>query len=368
MQSPPNIVLEDGSQITWLAKRKEYYFRKTTLIFGTPETGKSKIVTEIMYLCKDVIPNVFVISPTDGSNNTFSRIVPSCFIKKNMKIEWLEELVRIQEQKAKIYKDINDLNLIKPLFDMVANDNDKKHEAEINSLTDKYDKLAAVLPGKSFIDKKNQHSALKDKCIKEILRHYKNTIANNEHRLLKRNLTSQQKCIVKDINMLPDVMLVFDDCASHLKEWAKQSKVFKDIFYNVRHLFLTIIIASQDDKEIISELRKCAICSFFTTAQAASANFDRTANYYPRDVRKLAAQCIEVVFKQDKSGPRNLQKLVYIRNDPDPFKYMIADDYDNFRFGSEVIWKIDDTITKISGDSSKKFYDSYAKKMNFDVF
>jgi hypothetical protein len=46
---------------------------------------------------------------------------------------------------------------------------------------------------------------------------------------------------------------------------------------------------------------------------------------------------------------KDFKKLVYLRDDINPFRYTIADLYDNFRFGSPSLWEM---CGKISGEKN----------------
>ena len=182
------------------------------------------------------------------------------------------------------------------------------------------------------------------------------------------NLTEEELCCVNYLDFKPHVLLIFDDCASIFKKWVKESTVIKEMFYNGRHYYITIIITAQDDKEIVSELRKNAIINIFTTHQSAQANFTRSANAYPKHERERADLCIKKIFKQD-SQKKNFKKLVYVQNnDDDPFYYTIADLYGNFRVGCPALWKLDEKIneSKPSINHSDGAGQFFAKYYNID--
>jgi hypothetical protein len=107
---------------------------------------------------------------------------------------------------------------------------------------------------------------------------------------------------------------------------------------------LTVIITSQDDKEVDSELRKNSMVTFFTTPQAATANFERSSNSYSKYEKEMAREAIKTVFKQTPGEPVHYQKLCYIRGEQDPFRYTIADLYDDFKFGCQALWELDKKI------------------------
>jgi hypothetical protein len=174
---------------------------------------------------------------------------------------------------------------------------------------------------------------------------YKNAIRYNKVALEENHsLSKSEKAALSFLDFNPNIMLILDDCASTFKKMYKKSSAIKEIFYEGRHYFFTTIISSQDDKEIDSELRKNTTISIFTTAQSAISNFERASNGYPKHERLHAKSCIETVVKQDDNDLKHFQKLVYIQNESDPFRYTIADMYDEFKMGSKPMWEYSDRL------------------------
>jgi hypothetical protein len=173
---------------------------------------------------------------------------------------------------------------------------------------------------------------------KTTIRFHKVTLENNQ------KLHKTEKAALSFLDFNPNIMLILDDCASKFKKLYKKSTAIKEIFYEGRHYFITTLISAQDDKEIDSELRKNTTVSVFTTAQSATSNFERSSNGYPKHEKNKAKTCIESVFKQQENDVTHFQKLVYIQGEADPFKYTIADLYDDFRMGSLPMWQYSEKI------------------------
>ena len=72
-----SITLPDKTKLKWFEKDYKNYLNKTTIVYGRTNSGKSTIIEEIMYLCKDYIPTVFVIAPTNSSNNAYTNKIPT---------------------------------------------------------------------------------------------------------------------------------------------------------------------------------------------------------------------------------------------------------------------------------------------------
>lgn len=353
MSDDKSLHLSDRTKLRWLNKSYKNYLNKTTIVYGRTNSGKSTIIEEIMYLCKEYIPTVFVIAPTNSSNNAYTNKIPPQFIRKELDVEWLDKLLKRQKNSAGAYINANKIEILKSLFDRVSDDTSQSLELSIA----KKAKNSIIYIEEShmeFAQKKNQKSQIledRDNMLKKL---YKTTIRYNKVNLeQKQNLTNAERAALSFLDFNPNIMLILDDCASTFKKLYKKSSAIKEIFYEGRHYFFTTIISSQDDKEIDSELRKNTTISIFTTSQASTSNFERTSNGYAKHERVRAKHCIETIFKQDENDLKNYQKLVYIQNESDPFRYTIADLYDEFRMGCLPMWEYTDKIRTKYGNLNK---------------
>jgi len=339
------ILLEDQSKLHWLPKRYDLYFNKTTLIFGAPQTGKTTILDEILYLCRNKAPVIFAIAPTNASNNTYTGKIPKSCILSELKIPWIENFVRRQRYLAEVYQNSNNLATLKSLFCRVATDSDirlvkttVKRATDAVSFIEKQDW--------PFSKKRSQRIEITQVRDNFLRKYFKNVIRSKKHILMARiDLSILERGALDYLDINPNAVLILDDCASNFKKWYKQTTAFKEMFYNVRWLNLTLIITTQDDKEIDSELRKSSMIQIFTSSQIASANFERGSNFYSKDIRLRSQRCIKACFDQPKGELPHFRKLVYIRGDSEPFRYTIAELYEDFKFGCSELWKFDKKIS-----------------------
>lgn len=361
MTDDRSLFLSDRTKLRWLTKSHTDYLNKTTIIYGRTNSGKSTIIEEIMFLCKDFIPTVFVVAPTNSSNNAYTDKIPSQFILKELDVDWLDKFLTRQKNSAGAYINANKIDILKDLFNRISDDTATALEISIakkahNSM------LMIDESSMEFIEKKKQKAQIlvdRDEMLRKL---YKTSIRHNKVALeQKSDLRKSEKAALSFLDFNPNVLLILDDCASKFKKMYKKSSAIKEIFYEGRHYFITLIISSQDDKEIDSELRKNTTISIFTTAQSATSNFERSSNGYPKHEKLRAKLCTETVFKQDDNDIRHYQKLVYIQNQSDPFRYTIADVRDDFRMGSKPMWEYSDKI-KSKQDSLNKdnpLFDKY---------
>jgi hypothetical protein len=361
MTDDRSLFLTDRTKLRWLNKSHTDYLNKTTIIYGRTNSGKSTIIEEIMYLCKDFIPTVFVVAPTNSSNNAYTDKIPSQFILKDLDVDWLDKFLTRQKNSAGVYINANKTEILKSLFYRISDDTAITLESSIIKKA-QHSMLFIDNSSMEFIEKKKQKAQIivdRDEMLRKL---YKTSIRHNKVSLEQRSdISKSEKSALSFLDFNPNVLLILDDCASKFKKMYKKSSAIKEIFYEGRHYFITLIISSQDDKEIDSELRKNTTISIFTTAQSATSNFERSSNGYPKHEKTRAKLCTETVFKQDENDIRHYQKLVYIQNQSDPFRYTIADVHDDFRMGSKPMWDYSEKI-KNKRDSLNKdnpLFDKY---------
>jgi hypothetical protein len=352
MNDDKSLLLYDKTRLKYFPKNHKYFLNHTSIIYGRTESGKSTIIEEIMYLCKNFIPTVFVIAPTNSSNNAYTNKIPPQFILKNLDVEWLDNFLIRQKNSAGAYITANKLEILKMLFNRISDVTSENLETSINKKAQN-SIIFIEESNMDFSNKKSQKSQIIEERDNMIRKLYKTTIRYNKVQLENnKNLSKDEKAALSFLDFNPNIMLILDDCASTFKKLYKKSTAIKEIFYEGRHYFITTIISAQDDKEIDSELRKNTTVSFFTTSQASTSNFERSSNGYAKHEKQTSKFCTDAVFKQD-DNIKHYRKLVYLQGDSDPFRYTIADLYDDFRMGSIPMWEYADKIKSKYSMSNK---------------
>jgi hypothetical protein len=364
MDENKDLLLDDNSKLKWFKKDYKRFLGKTTIIYGSTRSGKSTIIDEIMFLCKEYITSIFVIcnSTVTISASTYYQKVPNNCIKNDVSIEWLEKFLEIQKGRTALYDTANGMKTLKSVFDKLPLSSDKDLERRINEFTNK-SKISIENNTKIDSNQKKLNIQELDKEKENHLRKlYKSAIRKNRCIIEKDHvLTDDESICIKFLDFNPNMMLIIDDCAANIKKWIKSSTVIKELMYNGSHYHFTQVITAQDDKEIDSEIRKNALISIFTTDIASNANFTRTSNNYSKHMKAQAALCTKRVFKQIGNESK-FKKLVYIQHDENPFLFTIADIYDSFRMGQDSLWKIDEKISSRNPNvANHKFVKKYAK-------
>lgn len=324
-------------KVKFLEKTSGHYLNRSTILFGASNSGKSTILIEILYLLKKHVPIIFVFAPTADANNAFDGIVPSPLIYKNVEIEVLKDLYKRQQAATKIYNTVNNLTALRILFERVA------EHRYVEAAKMAYGNASAIISRKkndtsiNFIEQKASITEIKNVRDAYLLRLYKNVIRSNRKRLKNMNISSDEKYILKYLDFNPNCVVVFDDCAAVLKKFQKE-EVVKKIIFQGRHNFINIILTLQDDLNLDSSIKKNAFVNIFTTSRCAAAYFERGSNSFSKREKERAAKIINHIFTP--TIKKDYKKLVYLRDEVDPFRYTIADTYDNFKFGCPSIWHL----------------------------
>lgn len=359
-----NLKLADGRTLHWFTKKSDHYINKTIVIYGKRDSGKSVIVDEIMYLCKDYIPNICVIAKSKNSNNPYKNKIPSNCIKANVSKDWLEEFFYKQENRANIYRTANEFDNLKSVFDKIKTSRVELIENKIINEAINFIEKINFNPNYNFSKKKediDKIETIRDKKLIDLFKTHIRFCKNELEKLIKqRKLTEDEICVVNYLDFKPHTMLVFDDCASKFKEWCKKSTIIKEMFYEGRHSFITLVITTQSDKELVTELRQNTDIAIYTTDQSAICSFNRSSDAHPKYIKELAQLCVKRVFSKETRNGINYKKLIYINKDG-TFYYTIANRYKNFQMGCKALWELDQKLNDKKKSNQKKtdFFNKY---------
>lgn len=361
MSEDNSLQLPNREKLKWFDVESKYFLNKMTLIYGKTESGKSTIIHDIMYSCREYIPIVTVFAPTNDSNNAYTEKIPFALIHKEPTIELLQNIMDRQKTVSNIYKISNNMELLKQLFDKVASENVIRLEMDIIDRAEKSIRSIEMSDQNKPTKKKSKEKIKKtsENCLKKL---YKQTIHTNRIKLeTEYELSKNEKSVIKFLYINPNFMLILDDCGNIFKTFCKKNpELMKDIFYNGRHNHFTTIISAQDDKEIESEFRKNAHVSIFTTEQITNANFTRSSNNFSKQEKNKSALVANAVFKQDANEDKHFRKLVYIQSENDPFYYMEATLREDFQMCDPHIWKyIENLPKKVDNLCNNTLIDAY---------
>lgn len=369
------LVLDSGHTVPELKVSPSLFIDKTIAIYGPSKTGKTVIIKHIMKIVDTFIEQVLVIAPSEPSNRSYEGFVESPFIHyrlyladpKNPKkddgskgaLRFLEAVWKRQEMMAAIYTRANNISVLLDLFNKLPKDTRRDAMRHIDSINSKKNHMVEKIK-KQYI---NDHGR-RDEKIKEINEKFKKMLTllykkyitpHYDELYRQKHLTEDEKYSLYYLNFNPRLLLIFDDCSAQLKPFFNK-EIFRMLFYQNRHSFITVIISCQDDTDLPTNLRKNSFISFFTEPIVCTSNFERGSNQFSKPMRALINEMTPVLFK----GHR---KLAYIREDDthQQFYHFQFPFPKKFRFGSSALAELCDLVKSdgISMDKDNPFYNKF---------
>lgn len=330
------------TKIPFLEKSADYYFCKSTTIFGASNSGKSTIVIEILHLLKDLIPLIAVFAPTADETKSFQDIVPNEMIHRIVDLDKLEALYERQQASTKVFNMVNNKARLRQLFLKVSNIKLRETESVVIQRAEDIIYRKQNDDSIDFIKKKKDISEVKNVRDEYLITLYKHIIRTNKTSIKKLHLSDEELYVIKYLDFNPNIIIVFDDCGAVFTKKLQKNKTIQKIFFQGRHSYITTIFVFQDDLNLESSLRKNSFINIFTTQQCAQAYFERGSNNFSKDEKKHATKIINTILAP--AHKKEHKKLVYVRDSENPFRYTIAGLYDTFRFGCTTLWEYCDKL------------------------
>jgi tRNA A37 threonylcarbamoyladenosine biosynthesis protein TsaE len=368
---------DSGKKIPELNINPKAYIDKTIVIYGPSKTGKTIITKNIMKTVNTYIDQILVISPSEPSNRSYEGYVDTPFIhyrlylpdnsstntskkddSKERGLAFLESIWKRQEMMAAIYTRTNKIEVLESLFKYVVLHIREEASVVVKNIKHKCKKALADIEEQYKDNTGIKHAKIKDISSKfedMLIQVYKKYIHIDYENIWRAKLTEDERYSLQYLCFNPRLLLIFDDCAAQLKPYFSK-EIFRKLFYQNRHSFITVIVCCQDDTDLPANLRKNAFISFYTEPIVCLSNFERSSNKYSKQSRAYVAEIIPHVFK-------GFRKLAYIREDDDGnFFYHVTFDFPNmFKFGSEALHELCNAIQseKTTMDTSNQYYEYF---------
>lgn len=326
----------------------------STIVIGESGSGKTFVITDLLYHLAGHVDQIMVISPTDLQNQSYScGLVPLPLIHYKLTGELLDTIWERQEAFGAVYKKVNNVGILRSLFDRIAT---SEHRGLLVKMEEK------LRTAKEESTRANGEDAAKAKIetmekeynkIKIMI--YKKFIFDSRSKLERQNLTEDEKYTLRYLNFNPRLVMIFDDCTDLLKKF-KGHSVIQKIFYQGRWSFITSIIACHTDKALDGELKKNAYVTIFTEESSAGAYYTRTNMGFDKETLIKATEARKIAFTPMKP----FQKLIWNRLDRQYYCYTAAK-HENFRFGSDALWDYCNKCKKETGAvaSGNRFIDKF---------
>lgn len=349
----PNLITNTGFQIRGFEINGDgpKLLNSSILIYGMRKTGKTTLIKALMNACKPYISFYYVISKSALYNGDYGDMVPGHAIYESVDIEWMEELVKSQKERAHYYKIANNIVYLQAVFNQISNLDPRRRFQTMKSLyTDGLARIermrsnGQITEEKYNAQRKDMAKIFDEKCL--LL--YKQQIQVHMQELWEKYTKAAQdeapwpmewEIVVRYNDFVPHLFIVFDDCSAEIRKWAGKMKSFREIFFNGRHINITIVITGHTITSILPDLRNNATFSFFTSPNVVGPHFK--CEEYSKEEYKHAIDCAEKIFREKSRH----YKMIYYPEDPEsPFRYVNPKVMDYGRVGCDAQWKLDEMI------------------------
>ncbi|NBP51235.1 MAG: hypothetical protein EBU70_08670 [Actinobacteria bacterium] len=370
-----NLNTESGKKVPELVVGPSMFIDRTVAIYGPSKTGKTVITKHIMKAVNGHIEQIIIVAPSEPSNRSYEGVVDPPFIHYRLyladpanpkkddgakgALRFLEAVWKRQEMMAAIYTRANNAEILAQLYGRLPKEvraEGLRHIEVINAkrgrVIERVRKQFAAEPGR----REEKVKEVNEKFKKMLVLLYKKYIAPLYEELWESDdLSEDERYSLYYLTFNPRLLLIFDDCAAQLKPFFNKD-IFRLLFYQNRHSYITVVLCCQDDTDLPTNLRKNAFLSFFTEPIVCMSNFERASNKFPKPTKQYIAEIVGDVFK----GHR---KMAYIREDDRrQHFYHVQFPYPKpFRFGSSASHELCDSVQSagVSMDRENPFYDRF---------
>lgn len=370
------LVTNGGKRIPELGLKPGLLIDRTTVIYGPSDTGKTVIIKSIMKTLHDHIEQVLLVAPTEPSNRAYDGFVSQPLIHYRLYLpspqsnktkdtdlkaatRFLESVYKRQEMMAAIYTRAIRLKTLSALYARLSHSERKRGDHYIVSLEQKRRRVVDGVNRQHVNDPGLCVQKVKEvnkKFEKMLVLVYKKFLTPHVDRLWTiKDLHDDERCSLHYLHFNPRLLLIFDDCAAELKPLFN-GEIFRKLFYQNRHSYITIIIGCQDDTDLPTNLRKNAFISIYTDSIVCQSNFDRISNRFPKETKAYISEIISDVFI-------GFRKLAYIREDDkrQHFYHLTCSYPTPSAFGSNALSELCAAVRSegVTMDTDNPFYERF---------
>jgi len=334
---------------------KEYHFNPKEFIgysvvwYGTTGSGKTYHFRYCLNEVKHRFARVILFSSTNSISKDFDGIINDVMIISDLTEQKFIECIQAQKKIADVYRNVvNNLDNLKKLFGKCANSEEQSQYNHI--INERANKI-------NFINSQNDEPSIKAQKIQELnatldeklILFFKYVIIPKRTEIDVSDLSPVEVECLRNIDVDPSTLIIFDDEQEELKELAKKkgecAVEFKNLFTKARHFFMTLWFTFQDDTALIPAARKSAKVSVFTDMNSLNGFITRNTNGIDKESQKLATELATGIFND---GPtKTHRKLIYFKEKSglDRFQFSIAKNPGLFKVGSLAINNFCNSIT-----------------------
>lgn len=327
---------ESGYRIPPIEITASMIINKSTNLYGKTGAGKTVMIKHFLEILRGKCKECIMICPTQSADKPYENVLHESLIhpsltstpartikiqklsgkekgKRGKQLPLIEQLWARQSMKASIYHVVNDLEILRKLYERFPDDSVEEVVEHIENI---FAGLIMNVERKSGTDIGKKHKMIenikKDRIailIKVYRRSIKSHIHRKDYEAISEYLTDKEFFTLEHFNFNPNLLLILDDCAAELKEYHRHETLRK-LYYQGRHVFITLVVAAQDDTDLPANIRKNTYVSIFLEDIAARANFTRSSNNFSKSFQREVEEVIPVVFTDKKESEH--RKLVYM--------------------------------------------------------
>lgn len=350
-----DIVFADKTTIKKFVPDVDKIINRSIVFYGPSKTGKSYGIMHLLEILATKVEKALVICPTDTSN--YRKVIPSIYIspeissqsidlktKKTAKSyqvdnmqSYLDNLISIQHKHTEVYKKTSNIDTLWEIYKHIRDNSYKSAFDDLISriTTDHKRSLEKLKKNTSFTS--DQLQAYKEDMIniynKNVLKLLQDYIITNKHNI-RSSLSSEHADLIKYIGINPNLVLILDDMGADLPTFSKIPD-FKKLFFQGRHLSVTLIISCQSDKSLTTELRANAFITICTEIKTAKTMLGRESSQIDKETKGALLKIAPVVF-----GIEHV-KLLYHRDEDAYFTYKAEPSIPyRFKVGSKAYWEL----------------------------
>lgn len=351
----------DGTLVPKVNLNELQFLNRLTLFLGSSGSGKSALITSILNSLRDHIPLIIICNPTNAQNGDYKGIAPEECVYDDLTADLMKRIFQRQTNVMAMYNLARDPSHLRSMYMKIA---DPDAKAKIYKLDGIYKKGCSDI--RATYEEDEVDAAIDEltsryhKKIVKIMRAY---ISANMTKLQGYQLNDMQRSILNNFSIVPEILLLIDDCAASVKEWRDLEET-KKLFFQGRHLRTTTLLTMQNESILPPFLRMNAHITIFTTQQIVNTYISKATSGLPPDQRKKISKIAAAIFapSEDRSRP-NYKKLVLfgqIIDTPHKVQYIIGNPKKK-RFGSAALWALCDQVKRdesvaVSSNSFSKMF------------
>jgi len=189
--------------------------------------------------------------------------------------------------------------------------------------------------------------AIESRAVEFMILIYKHAIAlfynanKTSLNTIKPHIDDLTALMMMHILVNPYLLLVFDDCASQLQQFAR-AQFMKELYFQARHMFLMSIMILQSATSLDKQLRSNMHIVFFTSGDVMSSYFDLGGS--KRD-KAIAQHIASSNFFDHSTGVYRVLTYNRLLNGG-TFGFVLSEASEGKRFGSAEYWSYAEALNK----------------------